>query len=169
MLSGVRTSTDLSIRSCPSTPFAALTPLRMTNIWARQQACSGASTDRLSMQQAAFIERRQPTWERLDALIGLATNRGVRAMDAADVGEIGRLYRATTSDLAYARGREFDRSLTEYLNRLTARAHACVYGGSSESGGARIARFFVQTFPAEFRRSFAYFAICTALDRKSVV
>ncbi len=115
------------------------------------------------MNQAFFTKRRTGTWERLDGLLARAARRGVRGLAAGEVIEIGRLYRATTSDLAYARGREFDRSLLEYLNRLTARAHAYVYGGAAESGSARIGRFYRETFPQEFRRSFAYFAICTAL------
>lgn len=96
-------------------------------------------------------------------MLARAGRRGVRGLGADEVAELGRLYRATTSDLAYARGREFDRGLLEYLNRLTARAHAYVYGGAAETGSARIGRFYRETFPQEFRRSFAYFAICTAL------
>lgn len=115
------------------------------------------------MNQTIFVRRRAPTWERLDALLALAGRRGVRRLDAAEVAELGRLYRAATSDLAYARGRRFDPVLLEYVNRLTARAHAYVYGGSAESGGARIARFYRETFPREFRRSFLYFSVCTAL------
>jgi uncharacterized membrane protein SpoIIM required for sporulation len=84
-------------------------------------------------------------------------------LDGAEVVELGRLYRATTSDLAFARGRGYDRKLTEYLNRLTARAHAYVYGGSVESGTAWVARFYGQSFPREFRASFAYVAICIAI------
>jgi uncharacterized membrane protein SpoIIM required for sporulation len=115
------------------------------------------------MRQAAFVERRSGTWERLEDLIRRVGRRGVRALDADEIVELGRLYRATTSDLAYAGGRGFDRALIEYLNRLTARAHAQVYGGSAQSGSSRIARFYRETFPQEFRRSFAYFAICTAV------
>lgn len=115
------------------------------------------------MTQANFVERRSATWERLDALVRKAGRRSARALQPEEVAELGRLYRATTSDLAYARGRGFDRVLLEYLNRLTARAHAHVYGATNESGFGRVSRFFGQTFPAEFRRSFAYFAICTAI------
>jgi uncharacterized membrane protein SpoIIM required for sporulation len=114
------------------------------------------------MQQAAFLRRRSPAWERLDDLVRRA-GRGLRKLAAEDIAELGRLYRATTSDLAYARGRGFDPALVAYLNRLTARAHAYVYGGGAETGGARIGRFYRETFPREFRRSFAYFAICTAI------
>lgn len=115
------------------------------------------------MTQASFVSKRSPSWERLDALLVRAARRGVRVLEAGEIAELGRLYRATTSDLAYARGREFDSRLLEYLNRLTARAHAYVYGGSAETGAARIGRFYRETFPREFRHSFAYVAICTAI------
>jgi len=115
------------------------------------------------MTQSTFVERRSPTWERLDGLLVRAGRRGVRALQPGDIAELGRLYRATTSDLAYAKGSVFDRVLLEYLNRLTARAHAYVYGATLESGTSRIRRFYGETFPAEFRRSIAYTAICTAV------
>lgn len=115
------------------------------------------------MQQAVFVGKHSPSWERLDALVTRATRRGARALVGADVEDLGRLYRAATSDLSYARGRDFDPALIEYLNRLTARAHAIVYGGSAQTGGARIGRFFAATFPCEFRRSFPYVAICIAV------
>jgi uncharacterized membrane protein SpoIIM required for sporulation len=115
------------------------------------------------MNQTAFVERRAATWERLEALLERAGRRGLRALAPEEVAELGRAYRWTTSDLAYAQGRRFDPALTEYLNRLTARAHAYVYGGSAETGWGRVRTFYTQTFPQEFRRSFAYFAICTAI------
>jgi uncharacterized membrane protein SpoIIM required for sporulation len=115
------------------------------------------------MTQTMFVERRSPTWERLDGLLVQAGRRGVRALPSGEIAELGRLYRAVTSDLAYAKGSGFDRVLLEYLNRLTARAHAYVYGATLESGYARVRRFYTEAFPREFRRSIAYSAICTAL------
>jgi uncharacterized membrane protein SpoIIM required for sporulation len=115
------------------------------------------------MTQTMFVERRSPTWERLDDLMVRAGRRGVRTLAPAEIAELGRLYRATTSDLAYAKGSGFERVLLEYLNRLTARAHAYVYGATLESGTDRVRRFYGETFPREFRRSIAYSAICTAL------
>lgn len=115
------------------------------------------------MRQSAFVEKRSPAWERLDALAVQAGRKGVRSLRGEGAEELGRLYRAATSDLSYARGRAFDPALVEYLNRLTARAHACVYGGTAQTGGARIGTFYKETFPREFRRSFAYVAICAAI------
>jgi uncharacterized membrane protein SpoIIM required for sporulation len=115
------------------------------------------------MRQQTFVTRRKAAWERLESLLAQASRRGVGRLSAAEIAELGRTYRASTSDLAYAQGSEYDAALTGYLNRLVARAHAYVYGSSAESGGARLARFFAQTFPMEFRRSFAYIAICAAV------
>jgi uncharacterized membrane protein SpoIIM required for sporulation len=115
------------------------------------------------MTQTMFVERRSATWERLDGLLVRAGRRGVRSLQPAEIAELGRLYRATTSDLAYAKGSAFDRVLLEYLNRLTARAHAYVYGATLESGYSRVGRFYGETLPREFRDSIVYTAICTAL------
>ncbi len=115
------------------------------------------------MLQSTFVDRRSPSWERLETLLTRAGRRGLRSLSPEEVAELGRLYRWTTSDLAYAQGRRFDDVLTSYLNRLVARAHGYVYGSAAETSWRRIGRFYAQTFPQEFRRSFAYFAVVTAL------
>lgn len=115
------------------------------------------------MREREFVRKKSPAWGRLEQLLGRTGRRGLRSLDSAELFELGRLYRWATSDLAYAQGHGFDPHLVHYLNRLTARAHAHVYGGSVETGRARIARFFTQTFPQEFRRSFPYIGACIAL------
>ncbi|HVR45838.1 MAG TPA: stage II sporulation protein M [Candidatus Binatia bacterium] len=115
------------------------------------------------MTQAAFVERRSGTWQSLDALLRRVERRGTRALSPDEIFELGRLYRATTSDLAYAQGADYDRALLEYLNRSVARAHAHVYAKAPESGMRRIAEFYARAFPQEFRRSLPYVAVCTAL------
>ncbi len=89
--------------------------------------------------------------------------RGVRALPPEKIFELGRLYRATTSDLAYAQGRGYDRALLEYLNRSIARAHAHVYARGPESSMKRLADFYARGFPREFRRSLPYVVICAAI------
>ena len=115
------------------------------------------------MEQPVFVERRGGAWRRLEALLAATARRGVRRLAAEEIAELGRLYRWVTSDLAYARGRGYDTRLVAYLNRLTARAHAIVYGGAVQTGRERVWQFFRMTFPREFRRSFGYIAICAAL------
>jgi uncharacterized membrane protein SpoIIM required for sporulation len=119
--------------------------------------------------QTQFRAARQEAWQRLDALVTRAGRRGIRSLRGGAAAEAGRLYRSASADLAYARGREFDAGLIEYLNRLTARAHAVIYGSSVESGGGRVATFFRETFPREFRRSFAIIAICIAITVSTAV
>jgi uncharacterized membrane protein SpoIIM required for sporulation len=102
-------------------------------------------------------------WQRLDALLKRVERHGVRALSPDEIFELGRLYRAATSDLAYAQGRGYDRALLEYLNRCVARAYAHVYARAPESSMRRISNFYANVFPQEFRRSFPYFAICAAI------
>jgi uncharacterized membrane protein SpoIIM required for sporulation len=115
------------------------------------------------LTQSTFVERRSETWQRLDALLARLERRGAGALLPDEIAELGRLYRSTTSDLAYAQGRGFDGALLEYLNRTVARAHARVYARASESGWERIADFYARAFPREFRRSWPYVAVCAAL------
>jgi uncharacterized membrane protein SpoIIM required for sporulation len=142
MLSGVRTS---SVRS---------TTARFDG--------EGSPTPE-TLNQTTFVARRSETWKQLDALLRRVERGGVRRLSPDEVFELGRLYRATTSDLAYAQGCGYDRALLEYLNRSVARAHARVYEKAPESGMARIGDFYARAFPQEFRRSAPYVAICTAL------
>ena len=115
------------------------------------------------MTQAAFVARRSDTWQRLDALLKRIERRSARALSPDEIYELGVLYRATTSDLAYAQGRGYDRALLEYLNRCVARAHARVYARAPESSLKRIGDFYARAFPQEFRRSLPFVAICAAI------
>ncbi len=121
------------------------------------------------MTQRTFVERRSAAWEELDALLSRANRRGVRRLQPEEVERIGVLYRAATSDLAYASGHDYEVRLLTYLNRLVARAHAYVYGGSATTGWERVARFYSYTFPSEFRRSFGWILLCTALTVATAV
>jgi|SRR6185437_5791448 len=78
------------------------------------------------MRQQTFVARRKGTWERLETLVAAAARRGVRRLGAPEIAELGRTYRATTSDLAFARGSEYEPQIVEYLNRLVARSHGYV-------------------------------------------
>ncbi len=89
----------------------------------------------------------------MEQLLQFAERRGLRRLDPEEVSELGTLYRWVTSDLAFATARAYDPTLQAYLNRLTARAHAAVYGGGSEGGLSRVLRFYARTFPLEVKNS----------------
>jgi uncharacterized membrane protein SpoIIM required for sporulation len=115
------------------------------------------------MRERAFLTRRQDGWERLEALLERADRGGIAKLDASDLENLALLYRSATTDLAAAKSREYSEQTRTYLNRLTARAHAYVYAEAARGGWSRIASFFTQTFPREFRRSSGIIAGTTAL------
>ena len=115
------------------------------------------------MEEARFVAGRRSGWEQLDALLARVERRGLRGLNAAEVDALAIGYRAATSDLAMSRARAYDPRLTGYLNRLTARAHACVYAATSRNGWSRTADFFSSAFPREVRRSWVAVAVCVML------
>jgi len=90
-------------------------------------------------------------------------------LDPSGLDELALDYRAVTSDLAMARGRGYDAAIVGYLNRLSARAHAYVYLGTSRSGWYAVRHFLAVTFPREIRRSWLPIAACVALTVVSAV
>jgi len=87
----------------------------------------------------------------------------VRRLAPDELEELAFLYRAATGDLAAAQGRHYSAALAAYLNRLVARAHGYVYGGSARAGWSRIVTFLAAGFPREVRRSWRPIAICAAI------
>lgn len=115
------------------------------------------------MTATEFIEKKQPTWQELEALLNRPQNA-----NAAQLNRLGYLYRRVTSDLAVAR-RDFPQDrCVPYLNELASRAHATVYQTSPFKRGT-FRQFFHFRFPTIFREnlgfigaSFLMFAIAFA-------
>jgi uncharacterized membrane protein SpoIIM required for sporulation len=108
-----------------------------------------------------FVEDRRARWSRLGQLVTSARGR-VDRLAADDVLELGRLYRATTSDLAIAR-RDFPSDMaTERLNDLVAAAHALVYSEAPTSG-RRLRRFLFNELPATVRAQLPWTAAAFAI------
>ncbi|MGH2498583.1 MAG: stage II sporulation protein M [Candidatus Limnocylindria bacterium] len=108
-----------------------------------------------------FVEDRRPRWSRLGALVSEAHGRVAR-LTADEVLELGRLYRAATSDLAIAR-RDFPRdAVTERLNDVVAAAHALVYSEAPASG-RQLRRFVARELPASVRASLPHTLVALAL------
>ena len=109
-----------------------------------------------------FVEDRRARWARLGQLTSRARGR-VDRLSADEVLELGRLYRATTSDLAVAR-RDFPRDVaTERLNDLVAAAHALVYSEAPTSG-RRLRRFLWRELPATVRAQLPWTGAAFALS-----
>lgn len=111
------------------------------------------------MSVDAFIESRQADWRALERLVAS------RRLPETAVGELGRLYLRTVSDLAYARDRHPE--LVPYLNRLVSRAHNTVYG--APRGSLRgVWAFYRWQFPHLLGRVLPIVAAAVAIFAASI-
>lgn len=114
------------------------------------------------MNVRRFVERRKARWERFEQLLGALQRSGGKGLSRADLDELGRLYRQTAADLAYARQQGADASVVEYLNALMGRAHGALY--RARRGSARNGlRHFWYGFPAAVRRRACYIWVAMGL------
>jgi uncharacterized membrane protein SpoIIM required for sporulation len=105
------------------------------------------------MNSTDFIKLREKDWARLQALTDRYKGRGT--LSAADIFELGALYRAVTSDLALARRDYSGQRVTLYLNQLLTRTHSFIYQEDVSDFGA-IRRYFMQTLPRTFRQTWMF-------------
>lgn len=113
------------------------------------------------MAPETMVEMKKTEWQRLSDLIERVEG-GRGNLSSVEVAEIGRLYRATTSDFAIAQ-RDFPRhDVTAFLNKLVARAHASVYR-SDPFSLKQVKRFFTHVMPQTFRQCWRYIAVAAIL------
>jgi hypothetical protein len=115
------------------------------------------------MRERTFVMRRQTVWERLEALLARADRGGLRALKPLELQDLAC---STAPRPAISRPRRAATTrprVRDYLNRLTARAHAYVYVDAARPAGRERATFFGETFPREVRTSWRSIAACTAL------
>jgi uncharacterized membrane protein SpoIIM required for sporulation len=93
-----------------------------------------------------FIDRNQPTWQRLADRTGRA-HRGVRRLGPGELDQLVADYQRTSAHLSYARTAFADPGLTSRLTRLVADANGVIYGKRNRTLSS-IGRFFAVTFPA---------------------
>ncbi len=109
-----------------------------------------------------FVRARQATWQRLSNMLDGLQRGPLSQLSISELEELGRLYRAATSDLAIARRDYPDHRVTVYLNQLVGRAHHRVYRGEILEL-RRVSRFFLGGFPRLFRQTGRYTALGAAL------
>jgi uncharacterized membrane protein SpoIIM required for sporulation len=112
------------------------------------------------MHPEEFYQSRKADWEQLNQVLA-ASERDIKRLSPQDVQTLSRLYRAATADLALAQ-RDFPRhQITQYLNRLVARAHASVYRGEALAYN-RLVDFVLRGFPRLFRQTMVFTLIAAA-------
>src|SRR5512138_3228366 len=113
------------------------------------------------MRVDEFYQSRKGDWETLSHLLDQC-QRDMSGLSEAQVRDMARLYRATTSDLALAQ-RDFPRNeVTIYLNQLVARAHAVVYR-SEPLALKRLWHFATASFPRLFRETWKFTFVAALL------
>src|ERR1700722_11422970 len=101
----------------------------------------------LQLKSQRFRAEREWDWRRLDGLLRKVEGKSASSLTDDELLAIPVLYRATLSSLSVARATSLDHSLVEYLERLSKGAYFFVYGARA-SLRERLARFFVETWPA---------------------
>jgi uncharacterized membrane protein SpoIIM required for sporulation len=110
-----------------------------------------------AVPEAAFTDRRLGDWDRLDALVRRAQDKGLRALSPADVAALSPSYLDACADLSRARAARYGAPLIAYLEGLCAAAHGVLYGSRSRrlraSGRLRVVLgSALDAFPRAVRR-----------------
>jgi uncharacterized membrane protein SpoIIM required for sporulation len=105
-----------------------------------------------------WLEKRKPHWEKLEQLLNLSSDQGLKALSRSDLQELSLLYRQTAADLAAIREDRSSVNFARYLNQLLARAHNIIYSGQG-SNAKSILYFFRDTYPRIFRKNVNYFVL----------
>jgi uncharacterized membrane protein SpoIIM required for sporulation len=110
------------------------------------------------MNVERWVAARQVYWQKLEDLLKQIDKRGLSSLSREELQSLGRLYRSAASDLSRARAMELGVDITGYLNNLVVKGHNQVYQ-SPANRWQDLWRFLWITFPANFRKNFAYVLI----------
>jgi uncharacterized membrane protein SpoIIM required for sporulation len=110
-----------------------------------------------------WIARREPNWQRLDALLRHIEKKGLKSLGAAEIRELASLYRSVAADLARARTQQIGNTLIQSLQSLTTRAYTQIYQGSRRQEWQAILEFYRWGLPSVVQKTFVYIAAATAL------
>jgi len=114
------------------------------------------------MISTRWLEKRKPHWSRLEGLLNQSATSGLKSLSRSDLQELSLLYRQTASDLAAIREDRSSVHFARYINQLLVRAHNTIYSGRRASPKT-VLTFFVDTYPAAFRRNLKHCILATAI------
>ncbi|MDF5709936.1 MAG: stage II sporulation protein M [Nostoc sp. S4] len=110
-----------------------------------------------------WIARREPNWQRLNALLKQVEKKGLKSLRAGEIRELASLYRSVTADLARARTQQISNTLIQSLQSLTTRAYTQIYQGSRRQEWQAVLEFYRWGLPSVVQKTFAYIALAIAL------
>jgi len=116
-----------------------------------------------------WIARREPNWQRLDALLKQIETKGLKSVRANEIRELASLYRSVAADLARARTQQVGHTLIQSLQILTTRAYTQIYQGSRRQEWRAVIEFYRWGLPSVIQQTFPYIATATGLFMLGVV
>ena len=115
------------------------------------------------MHQEAFVERHQPLWDELEAILDSLERSPFRRTNRHEAAaQLPHLYRQICNHYALAQGRRYSPTLVEQLHRLVLRGHQQLY----IRRGAwlwRLLMFITTEFPRTLRDNLRYFLVALSL------
>ncbi|MCC5637400.1 stage II sporulation protein M [Nostoc sp. CHAB 5844] len=110
-----------------------------------------------------WIARREPNWQRLDALLKQVEKKGLKSTRAEEIRELASLYRSVAADFARARTQQIGHTLIQSLQILTTRAYTQIYQGSRRQEWRAAVEFYRWGLPSVVQQTFSYIATATAM------
>jgi len=102
-----------------------------------------------------WIQKRQPHWERLTALVAAADRERLRGLSRNELQEMALLYRQVASDLSTLRQDSTSAALALQVNHLLARAHHIIYS-SRKSSWRNFLLFLRDGYPRVLRQQIGF-------------
>jgi uncharacterized membrane protein SpoIIM required for sporulation len=115
------------------------------------------------MNLQRWINRKEPLWKELEALLQKIDKKGFKSLNATEVRSLSSLYRIVSADLARARTHQLGQTLTHSLQTLTSRAYSQVYQGSRRQDWKAAREFVLWGFPAVMQETAWYIGLATAM------
>ncbi|MFI5305835.1 MAG: stage II sporulation protein M [Polyangiales bacterium] len=109
-----------------------------------------------------FIEERTPSWSRLEQLLRRIEDGGLASLELSTARELGKLYRAVSSDLMRARTERVNASVVDYLNDVVARAYTVIHGAPARAD-RRLLAFLSSGFPRLVRAEWRAIALSASI------
>lgn len=115
------------------------------------------------MNLQRWINRKEPLWNALEALLQKVDKTGLKSLSATEVRSLSSLYRAVCGDLARARTHQLGQTLTRNLQTLTTRAYSQIYQGSQRQNWQDARSFIAHGFPKVVQDTSLYTALSTGI------
>jgi len=115
------------------------------------------------MNLQRWINRKEPLWKELEALLQKINKQGFKSLSATEVRSLSSLYRTVSADLARARTHQLGQTLTHNLQSLTSRAYSQVYQGSRRQDWQAARDFVLWGFPQVVQETGIYIGLATAM------